>query len=280
MPAKPLILDQDYTIDTPENVSLTYDIAGIGNRFIGALIDTFLVTCLLVILNILLFVVLIWDDAPLAISVFDSEEISWLEGLAIALFALLQFIVFWGYYTLFEFLWNGQTPGKRLVKIRVLRLDGNPIGLTEAALRNLVRPIDFLPSGYGMGLVVMFCNEKTRRLGDLAAGTLVVRMRADLSLDSLVESARSQTQTDAAETPSLLLEFPHIRRLSAADYELIREMLARKWHGGPSNIMLRRLAQAIAARIDKPKPTNTRASVDFLNAVVEAYHQLQPQDRA
>ena len=59
---------------------------------------------------------------------------------------------------------------------------------------------------------------------------------------------------------------------------IIREMLARKWYGGSSNLMLRRLAQAIAARLDKPKPTTTRASVDFLNSVVEAYRQLQPQD--
>ena len=275
MPTKPLILDQDYTIDTPENVSFTYDIAGIGNRFIGALIDTLIVAGLLLILNILLFVILSWNDAPFPTTALDSEETSWLEGLMIALFVLLQFIIFWGYYTLFEYLWSGQTPGKRLVKIRVLRLDGNPIGFVEAFLRNLVRPIDFLPSGYGLGLVVMFCNEKTRRLGDWAAGTVVVRMRADLSLDSLVASS-AHTQTNAAEAPSLLLEFPHIRRLSAADYELIRELLTRRRSGDVSSAILHRLAQTIAARIDKPAPTNTTASVNFLNAVAEAYRQLQP----
>jgi len=278
MPSRPLHLDQDYTIDTPENVSFSYDIAGIGNRFISALIDSFIVTCLVIILNILLFAVLYWDNAPFA-SLLEGEDISWLEGFAIALFALLQFIIFWGYYTLFEFLWNGQTPGKRLVKIRVLRLDGNPIGFVEAALRNLVRPVDFLPSGYALGLVVMFSNEKSRRLGDWAAGTIVVRMRADLSLDSLVELAGREGQPETAESSSLLLEFPRIRQLSTSDYELIRAMLARKWYGGSSNIMLRRLAQAIAARLDKPKPTTTQGSVNFLNDVAEAYRQLQPQDR-
>lgn len=277
MPNRPLNLDQDYTIDTPENVSFSYDIAGIGNRFIGALIDSFIVTCLLVFLNVLLFAVLYRDNADFA-SLLEGEDPGWLGGFAIALFALFQFIIFWGYYTLFEFLWNGQTPGKRLVKIRVLRLDGNPAGFVEAFLRNLVRPVDFLPSGYALGLVVMFANEKSRRLGDWAAGTIVVRMRADLSLDSLVESAGRKRQPEAAESSTLLLEFPHIRQLSASDYELIREMLARKWYGGSSNLMLRRLAQAIAARLDKPKPTTTRASVDFLNSVVEAYRQLQPQD--
>ena len=278
MPGRPLNLDQDYTIDTPENVSFSYDIAGIGNRFIGALIDSFIVTCLLIILNILLYAVLYRDYANVA-PPLESEDIGWLEGFAIALLALLQFIIFWGYYTLFEFLWNGQTPGKRLVKIRVLRLDGNPVGLIEALLRNLVRPVDFLPSGYALGLVVMFSNEKSRRLGDWAAGTIVVRMRGDLSLESLVETAGRERQPEAAENSSLLLEFPHIRQLSTSDYELIREMLARKWYGGSSNIMLRRLAQAIAARLDKPKPTTTQASVNFLNEVAKAYRQLQPRDR-
>ncbi len=278
MASRPLNLDQDYTIDTPENVSFSYDIAGIGNRFIGALIDSIIVACLVVVLNILLLAVLYWDNADF-MSLLEGEDTSWLGGFAIALFALLQFIIFWGYYTLFEFLWNGQTPGKRLVKIRVLRLDGNPIGFVEALLRNLVRPVDFLPSGYALGLVVMFSNEKSRRLGDWAAGTIVVRMRADLSLDALVELAGRERQPEAAESSSLLLEFPHIRQLSMSDYELIREMLARKWYGGSSNIMLRRLARAIAARLDKPRPTSTQASVNFLNAVAEAYRQLQSQDR-
>jgi uncharacterized RDD family membrane protein YckC len=270
MPAKPLILDQDYTIDTPENVSFTYDIAGIGNRFIGALIDTLIVACLLLILNILLFVVLSWDDAPFPTTALDSEKTSWLEGLMIALFVLLQFIIFWGYYTLFEYLWSGQTPGKRLVKIRVLRLDGNPIGFVEAFLRNLVRPIDFLPSGYGLGLVVMFFNERTRRLGDWAAGTVVVRMRADLSLDSLVAPAVAKTQT-ADQAGPLLLEFPSIRRLSDGDYELIRELLTRKQTGAVADELILRLAQAIALQMEKPAPTDTVTSVQFLRAVINAY---------
>ena len=95
MASRPLKLDQDYTIDTPENVSFSYDIAGIGNRFIGALIDSFIVTCLLIVLNILLYAVLYWDNADFA-SLFEGEDTSWLGGFAIALFALLQFIIFLG----------------------------------------------------------------------------------------------------------------------------------------------------------------------------------------
>ncbi len=276
MPTKPLILDQDYAIDTPENVSFTYDIAGIGNRFIGALIDTSIVVGLLLILDVLLLVILTQDSASIPTSPFDSEPASWLAGLVVALFFLIQFAIFWGYYTLFEYLWNGQTPGKRLLKIRVLRLDGNPIGFVEAFLRNLVRPVDFLPSGYGLGLVVMFFNEKTQRLGDLAAGTVVVRMRTDLSLDSLVVPAVAKTQTADDADLSLLLEFPHIRRLSATDYELIRELLTRRQARAVSGVVIRRLAQAIAVQMEKPAPTDIVTSLHFLRAVVDAYRQLQP----
>ena len=272
MPTKPLILDQDYAIDTPENVSFTYDIAGIGNRFIGALIDTAVITCLLLILDVLLLVILTRNSDPTSAFLFDSDpsETDWFSGLLIALFFLLQFTIFWGYYTFFEYLWNGQTPGKRLVKIRVLRLDGNPIGFVEAVLRNLVRPIDFLPSGYGLGLVVMFFNERTRRLGDWAAGTVVVRMRADLSLDSLVAPAVAKTQT-ADQAGPLLLEFPSIRRLSDGDYELIRELLTRKQTGAVADELILRLAQAIALQMEKPAPTDTVTSVQFLRAVINAY---------
>src|SRR5690606_14075457 len=115
----------------------------------------------------------------------EEEPLSWVGGLLIALYALLNFLIFWGYYVLFEYLWNGQTPGKRLVKIRVARTDGNPAGFVEVVIRNLVRVVDFLPTGYGLGLLVMFFSPQARRLGDFAAGTLVVKERSDVDLRAL-----------------------------------------------------------------------------------------------
>ena len=108
----------------------------------------------------------------------ESTDISWLGGLALALYALLNFAVFWGYYMLFELLWSGQTPGKRVAKTRVLRTDGNPARTSEVAVRNLVRIVDFLPALYAIGFIVMFFNRQSRRLGDYAAGTLVIRVDA------------------------------------------------------------------------------------------------------
>lgn len=279
-PDPPLNLEQDYAIDTPENVSFAYDIAGVGNRFIAALYDTFVVSLALVLLNVLLFVVLDLTGDLIPGVLFGETPPSWLGGLAMALFFLLQFAVFWGYYTLFEFLWNGQTPGKRRVKIRVLRLDGNPIGFVEAVLRNLVRPIDFLPSGYGLGLVVMLLNDKTRRLGDLAAGTVVVRERADLSLDSLLSAGQSPRPLPAGRSasrddPDLRLAFPHIRRVTAAEYELIQEVLARLRVSAVTDAAVISLARAIAQKLDVSAPANIYTSGQFLRTVAGAYRQVR-----
>lgn len=265
------LLEQDYAIDTPESVTFAYEVAGIGNRFIAALIDSAVLGVALFLLNLLVLVALeLVGDLSLD-RLLDGEPPSWMGGLVIALYALLNFSFFWGYYILFEWLWNGQTPGKRFVKIRVLRMDGNPAGFVEVLLRNLVRPIDFLPSGYGLGLLVMLLNEKSRRLGDFAAGTLVIRELADVSLDALSTRPGSGP---ASVDESLLLAFPNIRSLTSADYELVQETLARFRRGAISHHSLERLAQTLATRLDTESPRGWDRSLKFLQRVAAAYRQL------
>jgi uncharacterized RDD family membrane protein YckC len=87
------------------------------------------------------------------------------------------FLVNWGYFTLFEAFWNGRTPGKRVAKIRVIQRSGRAIGLFESMARNLVRYVDQFPGIYAVGVITMFVTKQHQRLGDLAAGTLVVRDR-------------------------------------------------------------------------------------------------------
>ncbi len=265
------MLDQDYAIDTPESVTFAYEVAGIGNRFIAALIDTTILAAALLLLNLLVFVALgLLGDLSIDMLLGD-EPPSWLGGLVIALYTLLNFAFYWGYYILFEWLWNGQTPGKRFVKIRVLRMDGNPAGFTEVLLRNLVRPVDFLPGGYGLGLLVMLLNDKSRRLGDYAAGTLVIRELADVALDALTTRPASAA---ANVDETLLLAFPAIRRLSSADYELIQETLARFRRGAISHRALERLAATLALRLDTEAPHGWDSALKFLQRVAAAYRQL------
>ena len=167
-------MEEFLQIDTPENVVFNYEVAGIASRCIAGAIDTLILLVTQIIIYLTLFAVLsvtageLWGQ--------DGGASGWI----IAILGLIGFALFWGYYIFFEMRWNGQSPGKRKMRLRVVRTDGMPITFTESLIRNLVRLVDFLPAYYGLGCVVMFVNSQSRRLGDLAAGTLVVRDHASV----------------------------------------------------------------------------------------------------
>jgi uncharacterized RDD family membrane protein YckC len=204
-------------IDTPENVTFDYDISGIGSRFLAALIDTALIILLQVVVigSILLAANLAVDDVTSAIG-------GWLLAVA----GLISFAFFWGYYIFFEILWNGQTPGKRRIGLRVIRVDGTPVGASEVVIRNLVRIIDFLPTGYGIGVVTMFINPSSRRVGDLAAGTIVVHDRAVKNLGDL-SPVRLSTLTVPGGQVYLPENFP-VEPVTEHELHIIEEFLSRR----------------------------------------------------
>ncbi len=149
---------------TTENVPFSYRVAGLGSRFLAWLID------LLFILGL--------DAMGLF---FGAVLMVGMPGLGSAFFLLWNFAVLWGYFFLFEWLWHGQTPGKALMGIRVIQWRGTAMNFFQAATRNLLRVVDSLPIplplGPGLlGFAVAACNREQRRLGDLAADTLVVHV--------------------------------------------------------------------------------------------------------
>ena len=152
--------DSELVIATPERVSFDYQVAGLGTRAIAQLID-------LLILGGILFAVLLSGVAAGAIS--GSQTIGTLIEIIGA------FIVIFGYFWVSEALWSGQTVGKKAFRLRAVGDRGEPLTFMQAGIRNVVRIVDFLPYGYGVGFVVMFANGKGKRLGDLAAGTIVVK---------------------------------------------------------------------------------------------------------
>jgi len=121
-----------------------------------------------------------------------------------ATFIIGQFLILWGYFVTFEALWDGQTPGKRLLGLRVVRNGGGGIDIGASAARNLIRFIDFLPFGYFIGMVAIVANRRNQRLGDVVAGTIVVRERllrhqrltADANTDSAYDAALVATLDD------------------------------------------------------------------------------------
>jgi uncharacterized RDD family membrane protein YckC len=210
--------DDKIHIDTPENVVFGYNVAGMGSRFLAGLLDMILIMLLMTAADIILFMFLRLLNAS-----------SWgLTGNWLwAVFGLLAFVIFWGYYIFFEMVWNGQSPGKRKLGLRVIRTDGSPITFTESLIRNLVRLFDFLPAYYGVGVVTMFINSQTRRLGDLVAGTLVVHDRP-VTLDSLGRSTNWELESwTSFPLPAMAGQYP-VERLSPQDLQLVESFLLRR----------------------------------------------------
>lgn len=162
-------------IETPEQVDLHFPIAGVGSRFIAIFIDTILQGVAYFLLGLVIYVTAVYRTVDRATAHTSNTQAKWL----VAGFILLNFLMVWGYFALFEAYWKGQTPGKRVMKLRVLKDSGRSITLFEAMARNLLRIVDSLPSMYVVGLITMVCNRSNKRLGDFVAGTIVVHERMD-----------------------------------------------------------------------------------------------------
>jgi uncharacterized RDD family membrane protein YckC len=159
------IIDTQAQIETPENVRLTFRLAGPGTRMGAYAID----------LVIRVFVIYaLWIAVGMLVPFLD------VSGLPIGVMLVGLFLVDWGYGCLFEGFWSGRTPGKWAAGLRVIKEGGYPIGFYDALLRNLLRAADALPVFYGAGLVVMLATRRMQRLGDLLAGTLVVREQREM----------------------------------------------------------------------------------------------------
>lgn len=159
-----------YTLETPENIEVHYDLAGLGTRFCAMLLDGLLLGLVVLVLGILMIIL----NISIGPAMF-SERLGLGRWITAAIVAVVVSLITGGYFILFELLMTGQTPGKRAMKIRVICEDGTPVTGTEVLVRNLVRLVDFLPVGYGVGVIVMFISPLSKRLGDIAAGTIVVK---------------------------------------------------------------------------------------------------------
>lgn len=151
--------DSELVVATPERVSFEYQIAGLGTRAIAQILD------LLILFGVLAAVFF----AALFFAAVGSGTAAYLAGV------IGSFVVIFGYFWVSEALWSGQTVGKKVFRLRAVGDRGEPMTFAQAGIRNVVRIIDFLPYAYGVGLVVLFANGKGKRLGDLAAGTVVVK---------------------------------------------------------------------------------------------------------
>ncbi len=195
-------------VATPERVNLSLPVAGIGYRCLAYLIDISLLFTF-------------WVVAYFTFTLLVEDVLDLVQGLSTLTQTLVVVGLFasqWLYWTVSEVAMGGQTLGKRVVGIRVVRVDGSPVGVLESAVRNLCRVVDFLPGLYAAGCLSMLLTHQHRRLGDLLAGTLLVREeRFDLD----------KYTSPAAQAPSAVRAASGTVRLEAEDVELLVAFLER-----------------------------------------------------
>ncbi len=270
-------LFEEYTIDTPENVIFDYHVAGIGSRFIGALVDTLILGIVQIALWLMLLSILGVAGAANDGVLWSPDELaSWGTALIVAIYLLVQFIMMWGYFTFFEIAWNGQTPGKRVAKTRVVQSSGGPVRPLSVIIRNLVRIVDWLPWAYLAGLATMMFNDQSRRLGDYAADTLVIRLQDDARGGSLTAVSgvnmaikRALAHLSLEEVNHLYETYPHIQRLTPAEYELIEEATY-----GPQATLLDgsvrpRLVKIISPKVGGPLPQPLGSNIEATRILKE-----------
>ncbi len=264
-------------IDTPELVAIEMPLAGIGSRFIAILVDYLIWGAAFTLLIALAAIII-----P-AVHVFGEVSANW----AVGIFFLIVFLLQWGYFALFEAFGNGRTPGKRAAGIRVIHQSGRGISFIESLARNLVRFVDYMPGFYAVGVVAIFVSRRHQRLGDMVAGTLVVR-------DRLIEpphwsGASSRTITGPAFAPAadtspmaaphlrVALPAPALAKLGASDLEVLEGFFARRLDMdlATRGALAGRIASALSAKSGLTIPPDTSVET-FLEAVA---HQLRELGR-
>lgn len=274
MSANIIETEETLIIETPERVPLAFALASIGNRFLAVAIDHFIQYLTILITIWIFFSISGIGDAVRSPDTLLSDAPKWV----IALLIIVLFLLFTGYFIFFEWLWNGQTPGKRLMKLRVIREDGRPLTLWEAVARNLLRLFDTFPGFilpvYSIGLITIFMSRRDQRLGDLFAGTVVVRERAD-EAPTFTETF-SNPLSDAAfrrvqkKTPISA----NISALNETEIEVVESFLRRRWDltDKQRTWMAWRVALPLMYKIKPTYDLQTFTYEGFLEEILHLYY--------
>lgn len=271
--------EETLVIETPERVPLAFALASIGNRFLAATIDHF-IQFFSVAVAIWFFMYLAQtgsaDDEGL-LSKVANEAPKWV----LAIMLIVVFLLFTGYFIFFEWLWNGQTPGKRLLKLRVIREDGRPITLWEAIARNLLRLFDAIPGVvipiYSVGLIVIFLSSRDQRVGDIFAGTVVIRERTD-EAPTFAETFSNPIADAAFRRVQPRTEFTtNVGGLTNEEIEVVESFLRRRWDLTDRQRlwMAWRIALPLMYKLKPDYDLATFTYEGFLEEILHRYHARQ-----
>jgi len=271
--------EETLVIETPERVPLAFALASIGNRFLAATIDH----CI----QYFSIAVVVWIFLTAA-GFGGSEQMGMVDEIGreapkwmIAIMIIALFLLFAGYFIFFEWLWNGQTPGKRLLKLRVIREDGRPITLWEAIARNLLRVFDAVPGFllpiYSVGLIVIFLSNRDQRVGDIFAGTVVIRERTD-EAPTFAETFSNPIADAAFRRVQKRTDFSaNVSSLTAQEIEVVESFLRRRWDLTERQRlwMAWRIALPLMYKLKPDYDLATFTYEGFLEELLHRYHARQ-----
>jgi len=263
-----LATEETLIIETPERVPLHFALASIGNRFLACAVDH-AIQIITIGVMILAFIV---------VANFSSfgNDLSSAPKWVYAVGIVVVFLLISGYFAIFEWLWNGQTPGKRWLKLRVIREDGRPITFFEAAVRNLLRDFDIMPFPfYSIGLISVFASSKDQRVGDMVAGTVVVRER------EAEAPAFAQVFASPVSDPALRRSFQpvaftaNVNDLTESEIQVVETFLRRRWdlNEVPRQWMAWRVAMPVLYKLRPEYDRSTFTYEGFLEELLHRYRE-------
>lgn len=217
-------MSREVLITTPENIAIEYELAGLGTRFLAAVLDIFVQIGFAFVL-VVVWGIVFWILSLVSLSGATgvmTEIGGFLEGI----WFILIFLLIWGYMIFFEIKWNGQTIGKRQLGLRVIREGGYPVQPYNIVVRNLLRVVDFLPLGYLLGVISILASKNYQRLGDFVAGTIVVKQRAPQTLDGLLRIAH--ITPEHLDPAALALVVTNAYGLTPDEYRAVRHFTERR----------------------------------------------------
>jgi uncharacterized RDD family membrane protein YckC len=227
-------MERSVEVSTGESVAFSYELAGLGSRFLAVFIDlTIQVSVAVVVVVLLIWAGSTIPDLRASARLTRTDKIA--EAIAIGLVVFAMFLLFFGYFIFFETVWNGRTPGKRALGIRVVRDGGFPVDFSSALVRNCVRVVEAMLGFYAISAACALLSPQNRRLGDMAAGTIVVRDSA------------AQERPSASE---LRTDDPLVRELPDSERDLVLRYVERR--ASLADAPRRALARSIAALV-RPK---------------------------
>ena len=262
--------EETLIIETPERVPLHFALASIGNRFLACAFDHALQTLCLALLYLIF---------TLIGNMLDFGGLRNAPKWALALLILLAFIIWSSYFIIFEWLWNGQTPGKRWLKLRVIREDGRPITFWEAAVRNLLRIFDIMPFPfYSIGLISVFVSTRDQRVGDLVAGSVVVRER-ETEAPTFSQVFNAPVSDTALRRSFKPVNFTaEINLVTEREIEVVETYLRRRWDL-PDHTQMWMAWRVAMPILYKLRPGYDPATFTYEGFLEELLHRYRAQNR-